>query len=619
MLRSTRFDYDNNGVKHTSYSDSSEESSDSSLGDIPTEYNGRPVARVPKELGMKSLSSKIIIMHPSGIKLAKCGPGYLVLCSEEGCGYLGSKEGIKCVKHYMSYKHCRCAGCDKRAHYGLERHKPLYCAPHREPGMIDVVHNVCLADGCNLLAYFGLPGGKAQYCSNHKLAEMIDVLHKRCVFPGCNKSRTFGLEGGSVEYCAEHKPPDAINKKIRQCIAPGCNMERSFGFLGGEKLFCSIHKLPNMINFKTKKCAFIDCMTVPSFNFIGGSPIFCLRHKSDDMINVRNKRCIVSGCIITACFGFLEGKKEYCNSHKKEGMINLISRRCIIIGCTIHARYGFPDSVAEYCSEHKLLGMVNVRDKTCIHTDCKQRPSYNLLFSIGRIHCHEHRSMNEYLYEKCNPICYELGCHNKAVYFESDDTNIYPVRCYEHKHDFDIELVNRVCPNCEECVYYPINQEYCMECGQYRELVIYSVREAVVKYGLESSNIEFIHNKRVSRIGSRYRPDFLIHSVFGYIIIEVDENQHKHIFQSKEEKRMRRIYNDIQGIAPGKQVMFIRYNPDRFVGSRNVDEKERLSYLLIVLTNMLQLPNLGTALGYIKLFYDGFNGKPTIQPLNVAN
>lgn len=598
------------------------------ISEIPTSFNGLPVVRAPKDLGRRGLTNKNIIIHPSGIKLSKCPNGYIILCNEKDCSNIGSKEGIKCVKHAESFRYCRYpytphggvrlqAECGKRAHFGNERRKPLYCSAHKHADMIDVVHNLCLADDCNLLAYFGLKDGPAKYCSKHKSHDMIDVLHKRCVFPGCDKIPSFGIEGGSVEYCSEHRPQGVVDVKHKRCIAQGCNITASFGLPGEKVTYCKSHKLDGMINFKTKKCSIIDCMIVPSFGIPGCGPEYCKRHKLDGMVNVKEKRCLNPDCNIIPCFGFEGGYVEYCSIHKLERMINLKNKKCIMYECKIQARFSLPGESPQYCAEHKLDGMINVKDKQCIVNGCNRQPSFCLLFDNSKIHCKRHSSLNEYTYQKRSPICSELKCMNRAIFIDPGDITIYPVRCNEHKSTGDIELIKRICPNCEEYVYYPSNQQYCMNCGKYREVLICSSREIAVETLLTNNNVKFIHDKRITSHGSRHRPDFLISSNFGYIIVEVDENQHNKHLAFEEMDRMKTIYHDVQHIAPRKQVLFIRYNPDKYEGPCVVDNKKRLEYLLLIINSMIQLPSIGTALGYIKLFYDDFDGNPIIKVLDI--
>lgn len=583
---------------------------------IINNFNGLPVVRAPKELGRRGLTNKTIVVHPSGIKLSKVPNGYIILCSYSDCGAIGSKEGIRCVKHAETYRYCRQPGCGKRANFGYEKKKSLYCADHKLDDMMDVIHKKCASAGCDTLPYFGFKAGPADYCSKHKLEGMIDVIHKRCIHSGCMLSPSFGTKGGPPQYCSTHKPAEHIDVTHKRCIVPECMIVASFGTLGEPRKYCTKHKLDGMINFSTKKCAIADCMTVPSFGTVGGSPEYCKRHKLEGMINVKEKRCLFSGCMVCPCFGFVGDTMEYCNQHKQEGMVNLRNKKCIHPECMIRARFGISGLNPEYCSEHKPIEMVNLSDKKCCATGCNCRPSYGLLFSTGRTHCKPHATLNHYMDQKRNPICNELKCYNRALFVAPGDITVYPVRCSEHKIQDDTELVNRFCPNCEELLYYPSNQEYCMDCGEYREILISSARETTVEYMLQSANIDFIHDKRISQHGSRHRPDFRIPSNFGFIVVEVDENQHNKHLEYDEYNRMKTIYHDVQYIAPGKQVLFIRYNPDKYDSEFIFDDKKRLEYLHLVITSMKTLPTIGTPLGYVRLFYDGFTGAPAIESLD---
>ncbi len=583
---------------------------------IPTEYNGLPVVRRAKELGRNKLSSKTIINHPSGHKLGKFRNGYIILCRNEGCGGVGSKDDVRCQKHGQSYVYCRYPNCKKKCNLGYEHKKALVCADHKLDDMWNVTHVLCKGEGCKKLPYFGVDGGYPEYCSEHKTDNMRDVVHTRCKHTGCNRIPSFGTETNRPLYCNEHKLPGMKNVKSGRCQHPECDRFPSFAMKDEFAQYCKEHRLVGMINVATKKCISSGCKTVPSFSLKGERPLYCKQHKTDEMVNTKDKRCEFPECMITPCYGFVGGKRKYCNTHKEPGMINITYEKCNFSGCATRKRFGFPSSEVEYCSDHKQEGMVNLRDKKCVHDDCEHRPSQSLLFTKGKIHCKYHSNLNEYTYGKHNPVCHELQCRNPATCVAVDDTSFSPIRCLDHKLSDDVELIKRQCSNCEESHYYPENRDLCMNCGQYREIQIQSLKEQSVEYLLQSANIPYSHNKRVCQQGSRHRPDFLIAAGFGYIVIEVDENQHKHIPVVKEETRMKRIYADIQYLAKGKQVLFLRYNPDNFYGEYTFDSKARLEHLLKVISVLRLNNNLGTPLGYVKLYYDGFNGHSEIQPLD---
>lgn len=86
-----------------------------------------------------------------------------------------------------------------------------------------------------------------------------------------------------------------------------------------------------------------------------------------------------------------------------------------------------------------------------------------------------------------------------------------------------------------------------------------------------------------------------------------------------EINRMKIIYHDIQTIFLGKQVLFVRYNPDNYDNKAGVEKKkQRLEYLYTIVTYIKQYLTIGTQLGYIKLFYDKFTGIPIIELLNIT-
>lgn len=81
---------------------------------------------------------------------------------------------------------------------------------------------------------------------------------------------------------------------------------------------------------------------------------------------------------------------------------------------------------------------------------------------------------------------------------------------------------------------------------------------------------------------------------------------------------MVKIYHDIQITNPGSKVAFIRYNPDQYKGVSYPDS-ERLSYLHMILTHSISLDDFGPKLSKLYLYYDGFDGNPQLQPLNIIH
>jgi hypothetical protein len=151
-----------------------------------------------------------------------------------------------------------------------------------------------------------------------------------------------------------------------------------------------------------------------------------------------------------------------------------------------------------------------------------------------------------------------------------------------------------------------------MNCGSYREKRLYHFKEQIVKDFLTTNGVQFIHDKRVNPNGSLFRPDFLIITKFGYLVIEIDERQHKNTGYdlTLEDSRMQQIYRDVQLNSPNNQVLFIRFNPDEYIGPQ-IEQKSRLEYLFALIKHFENLQTIGVNSGKMYLFYDGFTGQNT--------
>jgi hypothetical protein len=173
----------------------------------------------------------------------------------------------------------------------------LYCATHKEVGMIDIKHKQCEFAGCTKNPAFNLPDEKqAKYCATHKEVGMIDIKHKQCEFAGCTKQPTFNLpDEKQAKYCESHKEVDMIDIIHKKCEFTGCTKQPVFN-LEGEKQakYCTTHKENEMTNVISKQCEFAaeGCTKTPNFNLEGKKAKYCETHKEDKMINVTSKRCV---------------------------------------------------------------------------------------------------------------------------------------------------------------------------------------------------------------------------------------------------------------------------------------------------------------------------------------
>jgi hypothetical protein len=79
------------------------------------------------------------------------------------------------------------------------------------------------------------------------------------------------------------------------------------------------------------------------------------------------------------------------------------------------------------------------------------------------------------------------------------------------------------------------------------------VRELFDENGLTYSS----HNKAVD--GGGYRPDFVFDAATHFVVVEVDENQHRAYPADGERSRMVSVCR-----ALGRPTFFVRYNPDAY-------------------------------------------------------
>lgn len=541
---------------------------------------GWKAANVSSQL--KNLKNQTIVKYKN-TKVMRFGRGNILLCNQHGCYTPVKTDMIMCDSHIkgnIKFNFCTSKTiCTLQPCFGYEINKPLFCRSHSKEEMTDVKNKKCVFPDCKKKPSFNLVGEPHKFCLEHKTENMIDVCHKKCIYPECNTRATCQYFGKTTpEYCLEHKLTDMVNVEKTKCGYKGCKITPSYGFKDDKLRYCRNHKSPQMKDLVTKKCSFLGCETAASFGNEGGKVEYCKKHMKIQMIDIHGKKCLFNGCSKYPSFGLQGEQSSYCYDHKSDGMINVKSGKCTINNCNTVATYGY-------------------------------------LFSKANNHCYDHSNLNEYNKAKRSPRCSDVFCASPAIFIDYEDKLLQPLRCINHKISTDIELVQKVCTICYIKLYIPNNKDICADCGNYR-CKITNCKENELKILLKIHNIPFIHNKSVHIDGSSKRPDFLIESIFGKIILECDEFQHAGY--DKELDRMKIVYKDIQLLSKRSEVLFIRYNPDNYKGLQYTNS-DRLEYLQFLLKHYIQLKKLTINLGVIYLFYNGFNGYPQIKEIQIDN
>ena len=292
------------------------------------------------------------------------------------------------------------------------------------------------------------------------------------------------------------------------------------------------------------------------------------------MIDVKNKKCITPGCPKQPIFNKPgETAGLYCAEHKHPGMINVKNKKCITPGCPKQPDFNQPGEPSGlYCAEHKQPGMIDVKNKKCQEDNCETRPSYGYL-GQRPIYCAQHAPEDTMVNPKRR--CEVSKCKNWAQYGIAQNA---PERCEEHKEELDRDLVKHRCNICLEPAL--TNEEgACVNCDQ-RGHNLRLLKQRYVKAFLSRFPNKRVHlfkyDKTIDHgVCGKERPDFMWDCGTHYVILEVDEDQHKGYACDCEQTRMINITQSL-----GMPCYWIRYNPDHFTGQKSsLRDKDRLDYL----------------------------------------
>ena len=310
-------------------------------------------------------------------------------------------------------------------------------------------------------------------------------------------------------------------------------------------------------------------------------------------------------CNKKASYGNLETLKAlYCSVHAPIGYEDVINKKCKHPNCKTRPSYGKQGGLkkdAEYCSDHAPIGYEDVTHKKCKHPNCKTRPSYNFIGFASEF-CSQHKKNRMII----NSLKYCIECRKKATYIDKEKRFF----CFEH-YNLECKELGNICSICCERFLESDEMKICSDCMNIEDNGGVSIKtkrkEISVKNFLEENSIHYdIYDKKVKGGCSKRRPDFVIETKWGSIILEVDENQHKQKTYNChcEVVRMRQLYFDIGT----EKLLIIRYNPDSYIPSygKILSEVQRFNYLLKILEKYKeQQPRYNCSVLY--MFYDGFS------------
>jgi hypothetical protein len=550
--------------------------------------------------------------------------------------YSHLKKRLYCADHKLSQMvrvgvaTCIAEGCTKTPSFSNPGEtKRLYCAEHKNNDMLS--SSKCIVEGCNKSAIYNHPGLKTRlYCGDHKSEDMIASSQKRCLL--CSKYASFNKPGETEKlYCKEHSTPNMINVKKKKCIVDNCGDYATYKNNSNVLMYCTLHKdiEANTVKAYEYHCNHKDCTTFPSYNYPKEKRgIYCYKHKLPTMINIKNNTlCIEPECKLNASFGLPNTSvKLYCSTHAKDDMINLSVRRCKYNNCANYASFT-SDNIDYYCGEHSDDTMININIKYCNYCNtyasfvlnniytcathklvnsvrlnkcqeekCDKTPCFNYkgkraafcamhkkpnMINVRLKYCDECEQYATYGYPgknllKCpkhklegmikTPSKKCAYCNQFAVYGVGSTTK----HCEEHKEPHEINIIEKPCKNCNLINILDCNSL----CNYCNKTTNYLYQQKTIQKLFDDNNIKYVSTDKIIDNGAcgKERPDFLFETPYHFVIVEVDEDQHKSRACECEQIRMVNIYN-----ALGLPTIFIRYNPDKFKVNGQVKNITQLS------------------------------------------
>jgi len=314
---------------------------------------------------------------------------------------------------------------------------------------------------------------KKKECSRCKNIKEIDQF----------KSDATGRELATCKKCREYS-----NNFLRVCIEENCDKQPVYGKRGTNKRE------------------------------------YCKPHAPIGYVDVTHQRCLHENCDKQSNYGKRETNKvEYCKTHAPIGYVNVKDKKCLFATCDKHPSYGKRGTnKAEYCKSHAPIGYVNVKHKRCLFATCETRPAYGKRGTNKAEYCKSHAPIGyvNVISKKCeNENCSTIPNYGKPGY--------PPEYCVKHKTIHPLKYGKDDVKECTYClaeIHY--RDDYCPSCKQFNILgqtVKTHNKELEIKALLEEkfdSDI-FNHDRTVTGGCSRKRPDFLLTTTWGNIVLEV--------------------------------------------------------------------------------------------------
>jgi hypothetical protein len=326
------------------------------------------------------------------------------------------------------------------------------------------------------------------------------------------------------------------------------------------------------------------------------------------MVDVISKRCETPGCNNHAIYADLGKPAAFCKECKKDGMVDVKNKRCETPGCNKHPSYADLGKPAAFCTNCKKDGMVYVKHKSCQEPGCPTVARFGYLtFPAER--CAQHQDKENTMVSNPTARCIIKGCREIATSGKASKRQ----HCSEHAQPGEISFTKQLCA-CGEMAMLSPKSQLCVGCDPKYSMVkrVKMEENAVRSLLVHNGYSNFVYDRALpDNCGMTYRPDFLFMQPGFFVIIEVDEHQHKNyqcvgqcICDVKplcecEYKRMREI-TFINTIP----TLFMRFNPHKYKtkGSMKSIAARHDELLRVLKQSLIDGPKARCEVKY--LFYD---------------
>ena len=337
------------------------------------------------------------------------------------------------------------------------------------------------------------------------------------------------------EPCAPSNSADAggtaldnanpIQKGSRFCVI--CGKYSSYGPIGGAKNCCSHHgRLKGYVDLVHPRCEDANCVQCASFGPRGGKKARCVHHQKDGDFNLTIKLCEQPNCDDYAYYGPRGGKGARCHTHQKDGDVDIHHKLCEGLSCDKYPIYGIEGGRPQYCVLHfdpdKHIDVLNKRCVKCTLQPYKYPHPDSL---VGQ--CIE-----------CDPAIFGPRMKQKE----------------EHAKAKLEEAFGETNPAMrEESVHF---------CGEGADRTACGKNQSM-----------------------RARCDFVLQSADKVVVVEVDEDAHRHYCQKSDIARVNDIYAAYLsgGNLNNRHVHFVRFNPDKFnIGGQEANVSIEIRYATLI-------------------------------------